>query len=248
VATNDVCFLTPAEYEAHEARVCIAQGTTLDASDRVRSHTERQYLKTPQEMAELFADLPEALEQSVEIAKRCSFELELGRVFLPRFSLESGEPADDDAVRKLLLERAEAGLEARAAAGKANAAPIEVYRERLTRELGVIGKMAYDGYFLIVADFIRWAREHAIPVGPGRGSGAGSLVAYALGITNLDPIEHDLLFERFLNPERVSLPDFDIDFCIEGRDRVIDYVAARYGRERVSQIVTYGTMAARAVV
>ncbi|HEY8521774.1 MAG TPA: DNA polymerase III subunit alpha [Gammaproteobacteria bacterium] len=243
VATNDVCFLTPEEFEAHEARVCIAQGTTLDDPGRARNYTEEQYLKSAAEMAERFADLPEALENTVEVAARCSFELELGRVFLPRFSVGS-----DDDVQAHLRRRAAQGLEQRLAQRGPRQADPAAYRERLERELDVICKMGFEGYFLIVADFIQWARDHAIPVGPGRGSGAGSLVAYSLGITNLDPIEHDLLFERFLNPERVSMPDFDVDFCIEGRDRVIDYVAERYGRDRVSQIVTYGTMAARAVV
>ncbi|HEX6998447.1 MAG TPA: DNA polymerase III subunit alpha [Gammaproteobacteria bacterium] len=247
VATNDVCFLTPGEFEAHEARVCIAQGTTLGDPGRARNYTEEQYLKSAAEMAERFADLPEALENAVEVAARCSFELELGRVFLPRFSTGSDEDGEED-VRAHLRRRAVQGLEQRLAQFGPRGAEAEAYRERLERELEVICKMGFEGYFLIVADFIQWARDHAIPVGPGRGSGAGSLVAYALGITNLDPIEHDLLFERFLNPERVSMPDFDVDFCIEGRDRVIDYVAERYGRDRVSQIVTYGTMAARAVV
>jgi DNA polymerase III subunit alpha len=243
VATNDVCFLDRDDFEAHETRVCIAQGTTLGDTSRARHYAEEQYLKSPVEMQTLFADLPEALANTVEIAKRCSFELELGRVFLPDFPLpENASP------RSYLTERAERGLAERL---RQLAVPEEAagpYRERLARELEVIVKMGFEGYFLIVADFIAWAKENAIPVGPGRGSGVGSLVAYALGITNLDPLAHDLLFERFLNPERVSLPDFDVDFCIEGRDRVIDYVSSRYGRDRVAQIVTYGTMAARAVV
>jgi len=194
-------------------------------------------------MAVLFADLPEALANTVEVAKRCNFELELGRVFLPDFAADDGTPP-----RAYLQRRAEQGLEERLSQLAIPAADTVRYRERLVRELDTIVKMGFEGYFLIVADFIAWARANQIPVGPGRGSGVGSLAAYALGITNLDPLAHDLIFERFLNPERVSMPDFDIDFCIEGRDRVIEYVSGRYGKERVSQIATYGTMAAKAVV
>ncbi|HUQ53661.1 MAG TPA: DNA polymerase III subunit alpha [Gammaproteobacteria bacterium] len=243
VATNDVCFLERGDYEAHETRVCIAQGVTLDDPSRARTYSEQQYLRTPAEMAALFADLPEAVANTVEIAKRCSLEVDVGRVFLPDFVAEDRTPP-----RQLLERRSASGLEQRIAELKLPAEVLPRYRERLTREIDVICKMGFEGYFLIVADFIAWARTNNIPVGPGRGSGVGSLVAYALGITNLDPLAHDLLFERFLNPERVSLPDFDIDFCIDGRDRVIDYVGRRYGRERVAQIATYGTMAARAVV
>jgi DNA polymerase-3 subunit alpha len=243
VATNDVCFLARSDFEAHETRVCIAQGVTLDDPSRVRTYSEEQYLRSPAEMEQLFADLPEALANTVEIAKRCSLEVDVGKVFLPDFVAEDRTPP-----RELLEQRAASGLKQRLAElGVAQEAEPR-YRERLAREIEVICKMGFEGYFLIVADFIAWARENSIPVGPGRGSGVGSLVAYALGITNLDPLAHDLLFERFLNPERVSLPDFDIDFCIDGRDRVIDYVGRRYGRERVAQIATYGTMAARAVV
>ena len=243
VATNDVCFLGRADFEAHETRVCIGQGATLDDPSRARRYSEEQYLKSAPEMATLFADLPEALANTVEIAKRCSLELDLGRVFLPDFSADDGSPP-----RAYLKSRAELGLEERVRQLGIGAADEPRYRDRLARELDVIVKMGFEGYFLIVADFIAWARANSIPVGPGRGSGVGSLAAYALGITNLDPLAHDLIFERFLNPERVSLPDFDIDFCIEGRDRVIDYVSGRYGKERVSQIATYGTMAAKAVV
>jgi DNA polymerase-3 subunit alpha len=243
VATNDVCFLERGDYEAHETRVCIAQGVTLDDPSRARTYSEEQYLRSPAEMAELFSDLPEAVANTVEIAKRCSLEVDVGRVFLPDFVAEDRTPP-----RELLERRSASGLEQRFAELKLPADALPRYRERLTREIEVICKMGFEGYFLIVADFIAWARTNNIPVGPGRGSGVGSLVAYALGITNLDPLAHDLLFERFLNPERVSLPDFDIDFCIDGRDRVIDYVGQRYGRERVAQIATYGTMAARAVV
>jgi DNA polymerase-3 subunit alpha len=245
VATNDVRFISAEDFEAHEARVCIQQGHTLTDPGRPRAYSPQQYLKRPGEMSELFADLPEALENSVEIARRCSLELGLGTSVLPDFPVP-----DNMTVDTFLAERARAGLAERIEAdtGRATKKLDTVYSERLRTELDVINGMGFPGYFLIVADFIRWARENAVPVGPGRGSGAGSLVAYALGITDLDPIEHELLFERFLNPERVSMPDFDIDFCMEGRDRVIDYVASRYGRDQVSQIITYGTMAAKAVV
>ena len=246
VATNDVRFLTRAEFEAHEARVCIHDGALLTDPSRVRRYSEEQYLKTTAEMAELFADAPALLENTVEVAKRCSLEIKLGASMLPAYPV----PADSTPEAFLIAE-SQRGLRERLDAprpasslGTAGAG----YADRLELELDVICKMGFAGYFLIVADFIRWARGNGVPVGPGRGSGAGSLVAYALGITDLDPIEHDLLFERFLNPERVSMPDFDVDFCMEGRDRVIEYVANKYGRERVSQIITYGTLAAKAVV
>jgi DNA polymerase III subunit alpha len=241
VATNDVRFLSAAQFESHEARVCIHDGALLADPARVRRYSRQQYLRTPAEMAALFVDVPEALANSVEIARRCSLQLNLGEVRLPQYPVPAGVSTE-----QLLREQAARGLAQRLAAGLA-AAPA-AYHARLERELDVICQMGFAGYFLIVADFIGWARAHGVPVGPGRGSGAGSLVAYSLGITALDPLKHDLLFERFLNPERVSLPDFDIDFCMEGRDRVIDYVAGKYGRERVSQIITYGTMAAKAVV
>ncbi len=241
VATNAVRFLTANDFEAHEARVCIQQGRTLDDSSRPRDYSDQQYLRTADEMTALFSDLPEALENSVEIATRCNLDLELGESHLPAYAVPSGYDTDS-----FLQREAEAGLQARL--GEVAQGVPAVYGERLGHELGVIRAMGYPGYFLIVADFIRWARDNAIPVGPGRGSGAGSLVAWTLGITDIDPIEHDLLFERFLNPERVSMPDFDIDFCMEGRDAVIEYVAERYGRNRVSQIITYGRMAAKAVV
>ena len=247
VATNDVRFLTAADFEAHEARVCIHDGTQLADPSRRRKYTAQQYLRSPEEMAELFADLPEALRNTVEIARRCSLRLKLGESRLPIYPTPDGSTAEDH-----IGTLARSGLDARLAQPRpAGAAPLrtrEVYDQRLERELGVICTMGFAGYFLIVADFIRWSRENDVPVGPGRGSGAGSLVAWTLGITDLDPIEHDLLFERFLNPERVSMPDFDVDFCMDGRDRVIHYVAEKYGRERVSQIITYGTMAAKAVV
>ncbi len=245
VATNDVRFLTRAEFEAHEARVCIHDGAQLGDASRARRYSEEQYLKSPAEMAELFADAPELLANTVEIAKRCSLEIRLGASMLPAYPVPAGSSTED-----FLREESQQGLRARIAASPALAgsAAVAGYEARLELELGVICAMGFAGYFLIVADFIRWARQNGVPVGPGRGSGAGSLAAYALGITDLDPIEHDLLFERFLNPERVSMPDFDVDFCMEGRDRVIEYVANKYGRERVSQIITYGTLAAKAVV
>ena len=242
VATNDVRFLRQQDFEAHEARVCIHQGRVLNDSDRPKEFSDQQYLRTPAEMQALFADLPEALENSVEIARRCSLELALGDAHLPAYEVPDGLTTDD-----FLAEQATEGLRSRLEIEDVAQAPA-TYSDRLKTELDVIQSMGFSGYFLIVADFIRWAKANDIPVGPGRGSGAGSLVAYVLGITALDPIEHELLFERFLNPERVSMPDFDIDFCMDGRDRVIDYVSQRYGRDRVSQIITYGTMAARAVV
>ncbi|MGH8203524.1 MAG: DNA polymerase III subunit alpha, partial [Steroidobacteraceae bacterium] len=240
VATNDVRFLARDEFEAHEARVCIRGGHRLDDPGRPRPYTPEQYLKTPAGMAALFADLPEALENSVEIARRCSLPLAQGGIHLPAFEVPDGSSAPDH-LRRLACE----GLARRIGSASADAGH---YRSRLEQELGVICGMGFEGYFLVVADFIRWAREREIPVGPGRGSGAGSLVAWVLGITDLDPIRHDLLFERFLNPERVSMPDFDIDFCMSRRDQVIDYVADRYGRDRVSQIITFGSLAAKAVV
>jgi DNA polymerase III subunit alpha len=244
VATNDVRFLQPADYDAHEARVCIRERALLADPARKRRYTREQYLRSPAEMAELFADIPSALANSVEIARRCNLTLQLGTSNLPIFPTPDGTSAED-----FLRASAAAGLARRLADRRGEGVPVPAeYSARLERELEVIVKMGFAGYFLIVADFIRWARENAVPVGPGRGSGAGSLVAWVLGITDLDPLEHDLLFERFLNPERVSMPDFDVDFCMEGRDRVIAYVAERYGRERVSQIITYGTMAAKAVV
>ncbi len=238
VATNDVRFLKAEEFESHEARVCIHDGALLADPGRVRRYSRQQYLRTPQEMAALFADIPEALENTVEVARRCSLTLKLGEARLPQYPVPQGLSTEG-----YLRAQAHEGLEERFAG-----APPPGYAERLARELDVICQMGFAGYFLIVADFIAWARANGVPVGPGRGSGAGSLVAYSLKITDLDPIRYDLLFERFLNPERVSMPDFDVDFCMDGRDRVIEYVAQKYGRERVSQIITYGTMAAKAVV
>jgi DNA polymerase-3 subunit alpha len=243
VASNAARFLHREDFEAHEARVCIYQGRALSDSRRPRDYSEEQYLRSAEEMAALFNDLPEALENSVHIAQRCNLALSLGEASLPEFPVPAGESLDS-----YLRRQADAGLEQRLRSGLAPGADAGVYHKRLRGEIEVIISMGFAGYFLIVADFIRWAKQQDIPVGPGRGSGAGSLVAYALGITDLDPIRYELLFERFLNPERVSLPDFDVDFCMERRDEVIDYVAERYGRERVSQIITYGSMAAKAVV
>ncbi|RKZ39854.1 MAG: DNA polymerase III subunit alpha, partial [Gammaproteobacteria bacterium] len=248
VATNDVCFLNSDDFESHEVRVCIHDGLILADQNRPHRYSPQQYLRTPQEMAELFADIPEAIENTWQIAQRCNLELTLGKNFLPDFPIPQGQ-----SVEEYFRNQARIGLEERLNTlfDKSNETFTEQrrpYDERLVLELDTIIQMGFPGYFLIVADFIQWAKENNIPVGPGRGSGAGSLVAYALNITDLDPIHYELLFERFLNPERVSMPDFDIDFCIEGRDDVISYVAKRYGRERVSQIITYGTMAAKAVV
>ncbi len=245
VATNAVQFLRPEDFEAHEVRVCIQDGRILTDSRRPRRYTEQQYFRSGEEMTALFRDLPEALENSVEIARRCNLRLGFGRYYLPDFPLPPGSSVDE-----MLRVQAREGLAGRMGSQTQEQPESRAaeYQQRLELELGVIVQMGFSGYFLIVADFIQWARNHGVPVGPGRGSGAGSLVAYAMGITALDPIKYDLLFERFLNPERVSLPDFDVDFCIEGRDRVIDYVTQRYGKEKVCQIITHGTMAAKAVV
>ena len=243
VATNDVRFLKRDDFEAHEVRVCINQGWVLDDPRRPKWYSEQQYLRTPEEMAELFADIPEAIENTLYIAQRCNVTLRLGENFLPKFPVPEGMTEGE-----FLRQKSYRGLDERLKAINADETVKAKYRQRLESELEVILKMGFPGYFLIVADFIQWAKDQGIPVGPGRGSGAGSLVAYALKITDLDPIPYDLLFERFLNPERVSMPDFDIDFCMEGRDRVIEYVINRYGRESVSQIATHSTMAAKAVV
>ncbi len=253
VATNDVRFLDREDFWAHETRVAIGEGKALDDSRRERQYTEEQYFKSPEEMAELFADIPEALENSVMIAARCSVDVRLGEIFLPEFEIPEGM-TQDDFFRKIshdgLTERLDFLFPAeRYPRDGSEYAEIDArYRKRLDFELEIIIQMGFPGYFLIVMDFIQWAKDNDVPVGPGRGSGAGSLVAYAQKITDLDPIGYDLLFERFLNPERVSMPDFDVDFCMEKRDRVIEYVADRYGRNAVSQIVTFGTMAAKAVV
>lgn len=248
VATNDVRFIAKDDFEAHEARVCIHQGFVLADPRRPKHYTEQQYFRSPDEMISLFADIPEALQNTIEIAKRCSVTLTLGKNYLPRFSVPDGFTTET-----YLVEEAKKGLEARLAISFDTqsgtfAAQRHAYDARLKLELDVINKMGFAGYFLIVADFTRWARNNGVPVGPGRGSGPGSIVAYALNITDLDPLAHELLFERFLNPERVSMPDFDIDFCMEGRDRVINYVMETHGRESVAQIITYGTMAAKAVI
>ena len=248
VATNDVHFLAAADFDAHEARVCINEGRTLGDTRRTRLFSDQQYLKSPQEMAGLFSDIPEAIENTVAIAQRCNLEIELGKNYLPDFPVP-GDLTPDEFFRQQAREGLELRLQKILPPQTADYAERRrEYEERLETEIGVILSMGFPGYFLIVADFIKWAKQNGIPVGPGRGSGAGSLVAYALTITDLDPIRYDLLFERFLNPERVSMPDFDVDFCMDGRDRVIDYVAERYGRDRVSQIITYGSMAAKAVV
>ena len=242
VATNQVRFLVEEEYEAHEARVCIHEGTTLNDPRREKRYSQEQYLKTPEQMVKLFADIPEAVENTIEIARRCNVDLDLGSNYMPAYPVPDGYSAET-----YLVEVAKSGLQQRLCL-RNQSTDRTIYFERLDYELSVINKMGFAGYFLIVMEFIQWAKDHDIPVGPGRGSGAGSLVAYSLLITDIDPIEFDLLFERFLNPERVSLPDFDIDFCIDGRDRVIQHVSELYGRDAVSQIITFGTMAAKAVV
>ncbi len=248
VATNEVMFLRPEDFEAHEVRVCINQGRTLEDPLRPKNYTEQQYLRTAEEMAELFSDIPSAIENTVEIAKRCNVQLDLGTYYLPKYPIPAGMTMDQyfaDVSWKGLEERLEILLDKDDPDYAEKRKP---YEERLRFELDIITQMGFPGYFLIVMDFIQWGKDNGVPVGPGRGSGAGSLVAYAQKITDLDPLEYDLLFERFLNPERVSMPDFDIDFCMDNRDRVIDYVAETYGRDAVSQIVTFGTMAAKAVV
>jgi DNA polymerase-3 subunit alpha len=248
VATNDVRFLKASEFEVHEARVCISEGRTLDDPRRERRYSDQQYLRSAEEMTELFSDIPEAVTNTIEIAKRCNFTIQMGKYFLPEYPVPEGLTEAEffrQISQKGLEERLERILD------KNSADYLErrkIYDDRLTFELDIIIQMGFPGYFLIVMDFIQWAKDHDIPVGPGRGSGAGSLVAYSLKITDLDPLEYDLLFERFLNPERVSMPDFDIDFCMDNRDKVIAYVADNYGRDAVSQIITFGTMAAKAVV
>lgn len=289
VATNDVRFMKADEFEVHETRVCIGEGMALDDKRRERKYSEQQYLRSPEEMAELFSDIPEALENTIEIAKRCSVEIELGTYYLPDYPIPEDFEQDaffkerisfetlkswaakamevswqgrehEDAYTSMLLtntffekisyEGLYERLETILPDTEANDYPerLKEYTDRLQFELDIIMQMGFPGYFLIVMDFIQWAKDQDIPVGPGRGSGAGSLVAYSQKITDLDPLEYDLLFERFLNPERVSMPDFDVDFCMDNRDKVISYVADTYGRDAVSQIITFGTMAAKAVV
>ena len=254
VATNNVRFLdavdpdvSPSDFEAHEARVCIQSGHILDDPRRPKNYTEEQFFRSKVEMIDLFSDIPEALINTVKIAEKCNIDLELGKFYLPDFEVPD-EYSREDFLRKISLD----GLLNRIKNIKESVDSYSIeessYTERLNYELDMICKLDFAGYFLIVADFVNWAQENNIPVGPGRGSGAGSIVAYALGITAIDPIKYDLLFERFLNPERVSNPDFDIDFCIEGRDKVLEYVTNKYGKDSVAQISTRGTMAARAVL
>ncbi|WP_276893558.1 DNA polymerase III subunit alpha [Frischella perrara] len=246
VATNDVKFLSASDFEAHEIRVAIHDGDTLDDPKRPKKYSLQQYFRSESEMVELFSDIPESLINSVEIAKRCNVSIRLGEYFLPQFP--TGEMTTED----FLIHKAQQGLEERLQFlfpdPDIRQANRHKYDERLAIELDVINQMGFPGYFLIVMEFIQWSKDNSVPVGPGRGSGAGSLVAYALKITDLDPLEFDLLFERFLNPERVSMPDFDVDFCMDKRDLVIDHVAEMYGRDAVSQIITFGTMAAKAVI
>lgn len=246
VAVNDVLFLKPDDFEAHEIRVAIHDSYTLDDPKRPKKYSAQQYFRTEEEMCRLFADIPSALANTVEIAKRCSVTVRLGEYFLPNFP--TGELSTEDYLVQKSREGLEERLEFLFPDEEERKNKRSVYDKRLQVELDVINQMGFPGYFLIVMEFIQWSKENGIPVGPGRGSGAGSLVAYALKITDLDPLEFDLLFERFLNPERVSMPDFDVDFCMDGRDRVIDHVADTYGRQAVSQIITFGTMAAKAVI
>ncbi|MGL5325403.1 MAG: DNA polymerase III subunit alpha, partial [Aeromonas sp.] len=246
VATNEVVFLNADDFDAHEIRVAIHDGYTLMDKRRPRRYSPQQYLRSQEEMCELFADIPEALENTVEIAKRCNVTVRLGEYFLPNF------PTGDMTTEDFLVAKSKEGLEERLEFlfpdPQVRAERRPEYDERLDIELKVINQMGFPGYFLIVMEFIQWSKDNGIPVGPGRGSGAGSLVAYALKITDLDPLEFDLLFERFLNPERVSMPDFDVDFCMDRRDEVIEHVSDMYGRDAVSQIITFGSMAAKAVV
>ncbi|MGX9417125.1 DNA polymerase III subunit alpha [Vibrio sp. WJH972] len=246
VATNEVVFLNDEFFEAHEIRVAIHDGFTMEDPRRPKNYSSQQYLRTEEEMCELFSDIPEALQNSVEIAKRCNVTVRLGEYFLPNF------PTEGMKIEDFLVKKSQEGLEDRLEFlfpdAKVREERRPEYDERLDIELNVINQMGFPGYFLIVMEFIQWSKDNDIPVGPGRGSGAGSLVAYALKITDLDPLEYDLLFERFLNPERVSMPDFDVDFCMDKRDQVIDHVAELYGRDAVSQIITFGTMAAKAVI
>ena len=247
LATHPVQFIAADDFMAHEARTCISEGYMLADSRRPRQFTTEQYFKTQSQMVEMFADIPQALTNTVELAKRCNLTIELGKNYLPNFPTPNGEGLD-----AYLIAKSEIGLEARLnvlyPSLETREAKRSQYAERLAFECKIINQMGFAGYFLIVADFINWAKHNGVPVGPGRGSGAGSLVAYSLKITDLDPLAYNLLFERFLNPDRVSMPDFDIDFCMDGRDKVIDYVKQKYGLDAVSQIATFGTMAAKAVI
>lgn len=248
VATNSCCFMVKEDYDAHEVRVCINEGRALDDPRRPKRYSEDQYLKTPEEMAALFSDIPEALDNTIAIASRCSVEVELGKYYLPDYPIPEGL-TEETFFKQVAHQGLDLRIEQLFDASSSDFLETQArYRQRLDFEVDTILQMGFPGYFLIVMDFIRWAKQNDIPVGPGRGSGAGSLVAYALEITDLDPLEYDLLFERFLNPERVSMPDFDVDFCMEKRDQVINYVAETYGRQAVGQIITFGTMAAKAVV
>jgi DNA polymerase-3 subunit alpha len=240
VALNGVCFMSESEYQAHEIRVCIDQSTVIQNKNRVIKHTKHQYFKTAQEMNALFSDAKIILDNTEKLSKRCNVTIEMNKVYLPEVTSEN--------IGVYFAKMVKSGLALRLKKLVSKAKKDEIYHTRIEREIETINDMGFSSYFLIVADFIRWSKLNGVPVGPGRGSGAGSLAAYALGITDIDPLEYDLLFERFLNPERVSMPDFDIDFCMVGRDRVIDYVAKKYGRENVSQIITYGRMAAKAVI
>jgi DNA polymerase III subunit alpha len=248
VATNDCHYLTREQAFAHEVLLCIQTGKTMDDPSRMRFSNEEFYVKTPEEMAELFKHVPEALRNTVEIAERCNLELDFKTYHFPEYQLPEGKSLDD-----ILEEMSREGLDERLANIRKlrpdfSADEERTYRERLERELACIKQMGFPGYFLIVADFINWAKDHDIPVGPGRGSAAGSLVAYAIRITDIDPMPYHLLFERFLNPERVSMPDIDVDFCIYGREKVIDYVRQKYGSDNVAQIITFGTMLAKGVI
>ena len=247
VATNEVMFARADDYEMHELRVCVQERCVIDDPSRERRYTEDMWLKDAEQMAAMFRDLPEALENSVELAKRCNLPMQFYQHAFPKFP-EAEDESLDTYLTRLAEQNLEERLSALASGGEVGEEMRETYFARLTTELDVICSMEYSGYFLVVMSIIRWAKEAGIPVGPGRGSGAGSLVAWVLGITGLDPIEHGLLFERFLNTERISLPDFDIDICMERRDQVLQHIADRYGRESVGQIVTFGTMGAKAVV
>ncbi|MBN9402210.1 MAG: DNA polymerase III subunit alpha, partial [Burkholderiales bacterium] len=247
VATHPIQFIAPSDFRAHEARVCIAEGELLGNPRRVRRFTAEQYMPDSADMARRFADVPSALANAVQIARRCNLTLTLGEPQLPLFPTPDGVSLDD-----YLVQLANEGLVRRMAQlypdPDERARRMPAYQERLDLECRTIVGMGFPGYFLIVQDFINWGKSHGVPVGPGRGSGAGSLVAFSLGITDLDPLRYDLLFERFLNPERVSMPDFDVDFCQDNRERVIEYVKEKYGRDAVSQIATFGTLGAKAVV
>ena len=247
VATNDCHYLDQSDHKAHEILLCIQTQKKLDDPDRMRFRTDQSYFKSPKEMARDFEHLPEALTNTRLIAERCSLLLEFGKVHMPRFDVGPGE-----SLRNEFKKQTEAGFEKRIAKlkerGEVDDTAEQAYKDRLEYEIRLIQEMGFSGYFLIVADFVAFAKDQGIPVGPGRGSAAGSLAAYSLGITDIDPIRYDLLFERFLNPERKSMPDIDVDFCMQGRDRVIEYVSSKYGKDKVAQIITFGRMQAKAVV